>query len=122
MEDANRLGHLVIWFLFDPHIQLCRLDDLKQVWLAQIAHLLNDLKVLFGNDLDYFRDNSSFYLMHKLFGRGVLNVDGQEWRNQHRILYKAFASDNLMCFRPAFAKQAKILIDKLKSSGKDGNT
>eukprot|EP00045_Choanoeca_perplexa_P010212 m.102753 g.102753 ORF g.102753 m.102753 type:complete len:505 (-) comp15195_c0_seq1:1380-2894(-) len=106
LESAWRFGMLPIWFAFDANLIVSRPDDIKQF--------------LFGNDLDYSRDNTSFHVMHRVLGKGIINATGQDWRDQHKILYKAFSPDSLVFYRPAFAQRATKLIAKFKDIAKEG--
>jgi cytochrome P450 len=45
--------------------------------------------------------------------QGILQASGEDWRQQHRVMYKAFASHNLGSFRPAYAARAQKLIETL---------
>ncbi|EDQ85991.1 uncharacterized protein MONBRDRAFT_34016 [Monosiga brevicollis MX1] len=106
LDYGNLFGVIPLWYVFDPNLILTKPEDMKQV--------------LFGDDLQYYRDNTCFYVMHMVLGKGIINVGGMEWRNQHRILYKAFAPDNLMYFRPAFAARARKMVDTFKAHAQSG--
>ncbi|EDQ86065.1 uncharacterized protein MONBRDRAFT_38613 [Monosiga brevicollis MX1] len=94
-----RFGAFVLWFAYEPNVVLTRPEDIKQ--------LLTD------NDLNYTRDNSSFALFNRFIGQSIINANGEEWRRQHRILYKAFSPDKLVGFRSTFANRGERLAHSL---------
>eukprot|EP01147_Barroeca_monosierra_P005713 gene5713-9000_t len=71
-------------------------------------------KVLAMDDLMFARDFSNFYVVNLVAGKSILTSDGEEWRRQHNILYKAFSSKNLAAFRAAFQHRANLLVDKIR--------
>eukprot|EP01147_Barroeca_monosierra_P011108 gene11108-7820_t len=77
-------------------------------------------KFLALDDLTFERDFSLFYVVDKVAGKSILTSDGEEWRRQHKILYKAFGSENLVAFRPAFQYRANILIKRLDAFTNSG--
>eukprot|EP00045_Choanoeca_perplexa_P005375 m.45349 g.45349 ORF g.45349 m.45349 type:complete len:510 (-) comp13084_c0_seq2:70-1599(-) len=96
------------------------------LWLANelVVVLLNpqDIRAIFyDNDLNYTRQFDSLYLLTRLFGKGIFAVDGEEWRAQHRILYKAFTQDNLRCFRPSYIERINSCCERMIAHCEDGS-
>ncbi|EGD82914.1 hypothetical protein PTSG_03546 [Salpingoeca rosetta] len=77
-------------------------------------------KFLAMDDLTFSRDFSIFWVVNQMAGKSILTADGEDWRSQHRMLYKAFSSENLVAFRPAFTHRANVLVKKLSAFAKTG--
>ena len=86
--------------------------------------ILTDPECLYSvfsdNDLLYGRSFDALYVFKRLLGRSIIAVDGQAWRDQHKIFYKAFTADNLLTLRPIFFEKANALADSLLHAGAGG--
>eukprot|EP00730_Choanoeca_flexa_P001440 TRINITY_DN10638_c0_g1_i7.p1 TRINITY_DN10638_c0_g1~~TRINITY_DN10638_c0_g1_i7.p1 ORF type:complete len:526 (+),score=119.59 TRINITY_DN10638_c0_g1_i7:126-1703(+) len=99
-ETALKTGPQLFWAGYEPHLMLTDPKDIRAV----LTRPANE---------QHTSDRSANKLSARFFGKGILQACGEDWRRQHRIMYKAFNPLHLTNFRPAFVARAKQLVAKL---------
>eukprot|EP00055_Hartaetosiga_balthica_P000321 m.136245 g.136245 ORF g.136245 m.136245 type:complete len:530 (+) comp10537_c0_seq1:74-1663(+) len=79
-------------------------------------------KALTMDDLKFGRNWSMFRVAKMVFGKSIIASEGEDWRRQHRVLYRAFNSENLVAFRAAYSHRAARLIKTFSDFAKTGET
>eukprot|EP01147_Barroeca_monosierra_P002197 gene2197-5209_t len=107
MTDGERFGGTIFW------------SANQLLLLVHDPRIVNQL--LSMDDLTFARNFSPFYVASRVAGKSIITSDGEEWRMQHRILYKAFSPANLVAFRETFAFRANCILSKLTPFISTGN-
>eukprot|EP00045_Choanoeca_perplexa_P013936 m.160546 g.160546 ORF g.160546 m.160546 type:complete len:502 (-) comp16504_c0_seq3:1208-2713(-) len=106
MAETSRIiqkqGVWLFWAAFEPHVILADTADIRAVLTRPAADQNTS-------------NRRATKLTYRFFGKGILQASGEDWRQQHRVMYKAFASHNLGSFRPAYAARADKFIDQMLS-------
>jgi cytochrome P450 len=77
--------------------------------------------ILSTNFVNYRKGELFNKLLKEFFGRGMITVDGEEWRFHQKIVSHVFTSRNVKNDMTAvFVKNAALLVDKLKKYAETG--
>lgn len=98
--------------------------DVVQVGLMGIKRLVficdsEDIKHLFQSPI-YQKGKDANEVMADIFGNGIFNTDGENWRVQRQTASSLFHFNNLQAFVPVFLDRAHILNSILSKHAKYG--
>jgi cytochrome P450 len=81
------------------------------VGLYVIRHPDHIKQVLVSEGQKYGKTHSAFERLERVFGKGLLNTDGEVWRRQRRMVNPAFTSKRLAGYARAMVDEAVKLAD-----------
>lgn len=102
----NRMGEIIKKY-----------GDISQFYLGSDRMILiadpKYVEAITSNN-EYNTKSDMYKYLHPWLGRGLLNAEGNQWRNQRKFLTPAFHFNILKTFLPIFLKNDEIFVEKLK--------
>lgn len=68
--------------------------------------------VLVNNTRNYVRDEVTFREVESLLGKGLITLDGEEWRQRRKLMQPAFLQQKLNAMTADMVAEVKVMLDR----------